>query len=618
MQTELIIAEKPSVAADIAQALGGFTRGDGFFSKPGIIVTFARGHLVSLGIPKENDPGFNLSKLPVLPSPFHLFPTKDSDKLLRTIASLLGRSDVVKVVNACDAGREGELIFRLIMGYLGNNKPIERMWLQSMTTLGIKAAFSNRRSDVQMKPLFDAAISRSESDWIIGINATRALTSSNLIAKNQLVSAGRVQTPVLTLVVDREAAITSFDARNYWEVFAKFAVSSGNWTARLIVKADPDQEGDRFYKKADAENVLARCAGKVAKSPKDVTLPVKGKAPLPFDLTTLQRVANTKLGLSAAKTLVIAQALYEKHKVATYPRTSSCHLPQDYPDKVKAIFGSLSGPYKPFCLEALAKEYVHPKHAVFNDSKITDHFAIIPTGKAPEGLSDIEFAIYDLIAKRFIAAFFPAAEFSKTTREVSIEEYCFRAVGTVRLSPGWLAVYGAKDDDELANADVKGEPEVILPRLVEGQVPTVENIQIRQGKTKPPSRYTEATLLRAMETAGQLIDDDELSNAMSETGLGTPATRAATIEELVSEHKAYMVRNGKQLHPTPKAIDLVGALRACGLASLTSAEMTGDLELQLAQMEKGLVKRTDFMARVRVQATELVVKIRDASANQPG
>jgi DNA topoisomerase-3 len=630
---EFILAEKPSVAKDIAAALGGFSRSGNHFERPGCLVSAARGHLVEIGIPKEFDPGFNLSALPVLPSPFHLFSKHGCDETLSQIERLAKKADVL--INACDAGREGELIFRLIIGYLGIKKPIERMWLQSMTQAGIKAAYASRRSDAQMKPLADAAISRSEADWLIGINATRALTKSNIVARDALVSAGRVQTPVLALVVDRENAITQFAPKLFWEIEATLSINTlGNqdkgvsqWVAKHHRKTSPSEEESsqqsqtRFMARDEAQEIVNICKGVKPSSTTDKVVPIKRNAPFPFDLTALQKVANTRFNFTAAKTLDIAQALYEKHKVTTYPRTASSHLPEDYPDKVRQILKSLPPRYKSLAEEALAQGYVSDKHAVFNNAKISDHFAIIPNGKIPEGLSEHELMIYDLITKRFLAAFFPPAKFNKTVRDTIISDLLFRATGSVLVDPGWLKVEGRSAlTDEDAGGSKKGEStssgdeEVNLPPLNGGTgtpSPIVKNekVSLKEGTTKPPPRYSEATLLAAMEGAGKTIEDDDLRHLMQGTGLGTPATRAATIEELLSEKKSYLVRKGKQLAPTEKGIGLINALRKIDLSLLTSATLTGEWEKILSSIESGTSSRQEFMGLVRQNTQSMVQKI---------
>lgn len=618
IMTILIIAEKPSVAADIAAALGGFARRGSHFERPDAVVTAARGHLVTIGMAQADDPGFVLDKLPALPSPFVLTPTADGKGALSAIRELAYRPDVDLVVNACDAGREGELIFRLIMEYLRIRLPVQRMWLRTMTTAGIRQAFATRRTDAAMRSLADAARSRAEADWLVGINATRALTKANLVNAGELVAAGRVQTPTLAIVVDRENARLAFVPRPFWEVLATLEVAAGRWQAKWF---DPKQSPgvddsvrpDRVFDAAAAQSIVDRCRGVPPSAVSEDSKPVKRAPPRLFDLTTLQREANTKLGLSAARTLAIAQALYETHKVLTYPRTDSQHLPADYAPKVTDVMRRLPAPFSGLATMALQAGWVVGTHPIFDDEKISDHFAIIPTGKEPpEGLEADAAAVYAMVVRRFLAAFFPAAEYRETRRLATIAGEHFKATGRVLVTPGWLKVYdgdlriilGADSDDRLP-AMVRGEP--------------VKNVEltIREGRTTPPPRYTEATLLGAMETAGRLLEDDALAQAMKERGLGTPATRANTIEELLSDRKGYLKRSKKDLVPTPKAIQLVATLRRIGLEILVSPELTGGWEARLSAMERGSDNREAFMRDVTASVGLLVERVKAVATEAP-
>jgi DNA topoisomerase-3 len=610
----LIVAEKPSVAADIAHALGGFTRRGKYFERGDLLVASARGHLVQLGVRKEDDPGFNLARLPVIPQRFALEALPDSKQALDLLRQLAGRPDVDRLINACDAGREGELIFRLIVEYLRVRKPIERMWLQTMTATGIKQAYAHRRSDADMRPLAAAARSRAEADWLVGVNATRALTKANIVAPGELVSAGRVQTPTLALLVDREDEIRSFEPRDFWEVVASLSVAAGAWQAKWFDPAfkpggDPAARADRTFDRAVAEGVQQACRGVVPSSVTDSSKPVRRSPPKLFDLTTLQRTANARYGFSAKTTLSLAQALYEQHKVLTYPRTDSNHLPEDYPAKVAQVLKLLPQPFEPFAQAILGNGWVTQRHPVFDNRRISDHFAIIPTGKAPTGLTEAEGRIYDLVVRRFLAAFHPAAEYLETTRLAKIAGHHFRTTGRVLVSPGWLVVYGGE-----AAAVAKGknaEQDVqMLPAMRPGEPVSNDAITIRAGRTTPPPRFTEASLLAAMENAGRLVDDEALAAAMKERGLGTPATRANTIEELLSQRKRYIERSGKELTPTDKGIELIRALRDNGLVALASPELTGDWESRLARIERGQDTRKAFMAGIAGTTQELVERIR--------
>ena len=609
LMTALIIAEKPSVAADIATALGGFRKAGRHWEKDGLIVTSLRGHLVEIAVSESEDPGFDLARLPVIPEAFLLKPIAGASDELRALQQLASRPDVDLLINACDAGREGELIFRRAVTYVRAKQRVERMWLQTMTAVGIKEAFQKRRTGDSVLPLAAAAKSRAEADWLIGINATRALTKANFIADGDLVSAGRIQTPTLAMLVDRELTIRTFVPRAFWQVISELGVAAGSWEARWInpdfkPNDDSAQASDRLFDKAAAEAIVAKCRGIAPTSVVDTATPESRKAPKLFDLTSLQREANTRLGFSASRTLEIAQALYEQHKVLTYPRTNSNHLPEDYPDTVKSTLGSLPEAYKNFAETILQNGWVTQKHSVFDNAKISDHFAIIPTGKAPSGLSRDEEALFDLVTRRFLAAFFPAAEFLKTTRVAIIAGQRFEKSGSVMSKPGWMTVYGGA----VVN---KGETEEAkLPAMTKGEPVANKGVRAKEGKTTPPQRFTEATLLAAMETAGRLVEDSELAAAIADSGLGTPATRANTIEELLSAKKGYAQRQAKYLVPTDKAIRLIQALREIGLDQLTSPVLTGTWEARLSAIEKRSDTRESFMRDIAQATQDVVDRIR--------
>lgn len=480
-----------------------------------------------------------------------------------------------------------------------------------MTPVGLKTAFAKRRSDAEMRSLADAARSRSEADFLIGINATRALTKSNLFAgEGQLVTAGRVQTSVLALVVDREDAIRNFQPRNFWEVFGTFKVAAGSWVGKLARKkaADNNEAADRFFDKEEAQRILNECSGPGPYEVRDSSAPMQKKPPTLFDLTQLQRTVNSELGFSAQKTLDIAQALYDEHKVTTYPRTDSSHLPEDYPETVKKVLGMLPSEYQGFCKEVLDGNWVSVKHPVFNNKKISDHFAIIPTGKISPNLKKDEAAVYDIIVRRFIAAFFPAAEFTKTTREVLVGAHTFRAVGIVQRSEGWLKIYPGTKKDSKGKGESDGDDGIVLPLIADSERAMLDKSELKTGKTKAPPRYNDNTLLGAMENAGKMVEESEFSEAMK--GLGTPATRASMIEELLSENKGYMIRVNKFFQPTPKADNLIHKLREFGLEFLTSATTTGEWEYRLGLVEKGEVKRAQFMDEIKKTTRVLVETIK--------
>jgi DNA topoisomerase III len=629
MSKSLIIAEKPSVAQDIVRALtpvaGKFEKHDDHFENDRYVVTSAVGHLVEITAPEDYDVKrgkWSFANLPVIPPHFDLAPIDKAKSRLTAVVRQVKRKDVSELINACDAGREGELIFRLIVQYAGSgkaavNKPVKRLWLQSMTPQAIRDGFDALRSDAQMLGLADAARSRSEADWLVGINGTRAMTAFNSRDGGFfLTTVGRVQTPTLSIVVEREEKIRKHVSRPYWEVKATFAAQAGTYEGKWFdptwkkAPDDPDQRADRLWNEADAQAIAQACRGQPA-SVTEEAKPTTQSAPALYDLTTLQREANSRFGFSAKTTLSIAQALYEKHKVLTYPRTDSRHLPEDYVAVVKKTMEMLADEDLPGPLRALSGHarkavndgYVKLNKKIFDNAKVSDHFAIIPTLQAPKSLTEVEAKLYDLVVKRFLAVFFPPAEFLVTTRKSTVahagRSFIFQTNGKVLKEPGWLAVYGREEQGEDAN----------LVPVAEGEKVRTESVDVIPLKTRPPARYTEATLLSAMEGAGKLIDDDELREAMAEKGLGTPATRAAIIEGLLNEK--YMVRDGRDLIPTAKAFQLMTLLRGLGVEDLTKPELTGNWEHQLAEMEHGRLKREAFMAEIGRMAERIVAKAKE-------
>ncbi len=624
----IIIAEKPSVAQDIVRALtpvaGKFEKHADHFESDSHIVTSAVGHLVEIKAPDEYEVKrgtWSFAHLPVVPPHFDVAPIDKAKTRLNAVVRLVKRKDVGAIINACDAGREGELIFRLILQYAfgdkAHGKPIKRLWLQSMTPQAIRDGFEQLRSDQQMLGLADAARSRSEADWLVGINGTRAMTAFNSRDGGFfLTTVGRVQTPTLSIVVEREEKIRKHVARDYWEVKATFDAVAGQYDGKWFDpkwKKNPDDaeaRADRLWNAPDAQAITDAVRGQPA-SVTDEAKPSTQASPLLYDLTTLQREANSRFGFSAKTTLSLAQALYEKHKVLTYPRTDSRALPEDYLGVVKDTFKMLAqedlpGPLRELSQHAakgLKEGYVKPIKRVFDNSKVSDHFAIIPTLQAPKSLSEIELKLYDMVVKRFLAVFYPSAEFMVTTRISRVtsagNEYNFQTNGKVLVNPGWLAVYGRDAQDEDAN----------LVAVAQAEQVRTENVAVNPLKTKPPARYTEATLLSAMEGAGKLIDDEELREAMREKGLGTPATRAQTIEGLINEK--YMLRDGRELVPTAKAFQLMTLLRGLAIEDLTKPELTGNWEYQLAEMEHGRLKRATFMAEIAKMAERIVKKAKE-------
>lgn len=609
MSKALIIAEKPSVAADIARALGGFTKHDEYFESDDYVLSSAVGHLVEIAAPDEYEVKrgkWSFANLPVIPPHFDLRPIPKTESRLKVLNRLIKRKDVTALINACDAGREGELIFRLIAQQAKARQPVRRLWLQSMTPQAIRDGFASLREDEDMLPLADAARCRSEADWLVGINGTRAMTAFNSKGGGFfLTTVGRVQTPTLSIVVEREEKIKHFVPRDYWEVRAEFIAAAGLYEGRWYdpkfkkSEFDPEARESRLWSEAEAKSIVAACRDKTGTVTEE-SKPSTQQSPALFDLTTLQREANSRFGFSAKNTLGLAQALYEKHKVLTYPRTDARALPEDYLDTVKQTMDMLadSSPnYLPHAKKILAQGWVRPNKKIFDNSKISDHFAIIPTLQAPKNLSEPEQKLYDLVVRRFLAVFFPAAEFQVTTRITEVAGHHFKTEGKVLVNPGWLVIYGreAQGEKDAANLVPVAKDEKV-------KADKVESVGLT---TKPPARYNEATLLSAMEGAGKLVDDDALREAMAGKGLGTPATRAAIIEGLLTEK--YLVREGRELIPTAKAFQLMTLLRGLGVQELTQAELTGEWEHKLSQIERGRLKRDEFMLEI-AQMTQQIVK----------
>ena len=633
MGKTLIIAEKPSVMTDLSRALakplGKFEKeGSGrdiYYENENAVITSAVGHLVELRMPMGPNGKklpWNFQVLPAIPQSFDLDPIPDSEARLKLILKLAKRKDIDRIVNACDAGREGELIFRYIMDIGHIKKPVQRLWMQSMTNNAILEAWSSLRSDEQMRPLADAAKCRSESDWLVGLNATRALTCFNSRHGGfNITAAGRVQTPTLAILAAREAEIQAFKPTPYFEVHATFGVDAGDYLAKWINefwKKDetaPLSKAERIWDQATADAIKERCDGKTGV----VTEEKKAQSqisPQLYDLTTLQREAP----FSAKGTLQIAQALYEKHKVITYPRTDSRYLPEDYTANVRETMQEIGNSdldvarYAQAVLAGTSENgpRLHKSRRVFDNKKVSDHFAIIPTGKTAK-LSDTEQKVYDMIVKRFIAVFYPSAEFEQTTRLTRIKHPSvtdtFKTEGRILVKPGWLEVYGRRPG-------VASGKDELVP-VTAGESAKVEHIEVLHEETKPPARMTESTLLSAMEGAGKLIDDEALAEAMAERGLGTPATRAATIEGLISQK--YLAREGRELFVTGSGMRLIQLVREMDIEGLYSPKLTGDWEYKLRQMEHGQLQRDAFMEEIISYTNEIVAKARklaDDAKNQ--
>ena len=625
----LVIAEKPSVAQDIVRALtptaGKFEKHDEYFESETYVVSSAVGHLVEIQAPEAYDVKrgkWSFAHLPVIPPHFDLKPVDKTKTRLNAVVKLAKRKDVDKLINACDAGREGELIFRLIEQYAGGakplGKPVSRLWLQSMTPQAIRDGFAQLRTNAQMQPLADAARCRSEADWLVGINGTRAMTAFNSRDGGFfLTTVGRVQTPTLSVVVEREEQIRKFISRDYWEIHSTFAAQAGEYPAKWFDtkwKKNPDDaelKADRVWSAREAQEIADYVRGKPATVTEE-SKPTTQASPLLFDLTSLQREANGKFGFSAKTTLSIAQSLYERHKALTYPRTDSRNLPEDYVPVVKQTFEMLADSgmrhLAPHALTALNNSYIKPTKRVFDNAKVSDHFAIIPTLQAPSGLSEAEQKIYDLVVRRFMAVFFPSAEYQVTTRITTVAPHAFKTEGKVLVKPGWLAIYGKEAADEVTDAKDGDKGQNLVPVQPNEKV-TGNPVDPKGLKTKPPARYSEATLLGAMEGAGKTVEDDELREAMQEKGLGTPATRSSIIEGLIAEK--YMLREGRELIPTAKAFQLMTLLRGLGVEELSKAELTGEWEYKLAQMEQGKLRRDSFMAEIAAMTERMVKKAKE-------
>ena len=636
MSKALVIAEKPSVAQDIVRALtpvaGAFAKHDDHFENERYVVTSAVGHLLEIQAPEAYDVKrgkWSFAHLPVIPPHFDLKPVEKTKSRLNAVVKQARRKDVSTLINACDAGREGELIFRLIAQYAFEGKhlpkPVQRLWLQSMTPQAIREGFEQLRSDAQMQGLADAARSRSEADWLVGINGTRAMTAFNSQGGGFfLTTVGRVQTPTLAIVVEREEQIRKHVPRNYWEVHATFLAEAGAYAGKWFDPAwkkdpqDAEKKADRIWSAEQAQAIAHAVRGKAC-TVREESKPSTQASPLLFDLTSLQREANGKFGFSAKTTLALAQSLYEKHKALTYPRTDSRWLPEDYLGVARKTFemlaGSGMGHLAPHARKALDAGYVRASRRIFDNSKVSDHFAIIPTLQTPGALSDAEQKLYDLVVRRFMAVFYPSAEYQVTTRITTAshegQSYHFQSNGKVLVKPGWLAIYGKEADAEMdkKEGDASNDSGKSLVPVKPGEMVRNEAADTKALQTRPPARYSEATLLGAMEGAGKWIDDDELREAMQDKGLGTPATRAAIIEGLLTEK--YMLREGRELVPTAKAFQLMTLLRGLQVEELTHPQLTGEWESRLAQMERGQISRDAFMREITAMTERIVKKAKE-------
>ncbi len=618
MSKTLVIAEKPSVGQDLARVLpGAFTKqgpkGEQYLEGTDHVITWAVGHLVALADPDEYDEKFKkwrMADLPIVPAHFKLVVRDErSKKQMNVVKRQLGRDDIDLVVNACDAGREGELIFAYLYEKSGSKKPVQRLWLNSMTKAAIQSAFGELRPAEEFATLQEAARSRSEADWIVGMNATRAATIRLRSSFDGAVSLGRVQTPTLAILARREQEIRDFRPEPYWVVDARFAALPASprraYEGRFHAGAKP-----RIATADEAAAIVAACEGATGTITKLDRRESRDRAPLLYDLTSLQAHASSLHGFTARRTLSAAQRLYEEHKALTYPRTNSRYLTGDMVPEIKEI-ASLVGGQKEY---AAAATYVTgldvlPLGRVVNDAKVTDHHAIIPTNaeRHPvDKMNEDDRRIYDLVVRRFLAVFHPEAVFENTRVETTVAEHVFRTRGKVLLVPGWRGVYGESAEPAQGDQEDDEGREQQLPKLEQGEAAAVEEIAAEAKETKPPRRYADGSLLRAMETAGKLVDDEEAREAMKESGIGTPATRAAIIDRLLQV--GYIERDGRSLVVTEKGLNVI---RLLGEHPLTSPSLTGDWESRLAKIESGADSRKKFMGDI-VKFAESTVDELDA------
>jgi DNA topoisomerase III len=610
MSKTLVIAEKPSVGQDLARVLKGpFKKGEGWLEGPEHVITWAVGHLVQLAEPDEYDPKFKrwrMEDLPIVPDRFKLVVRDErSRKQMSVVTKQIGRDDIAAVVNACDAGREGELIFAYLYEKAKGKKPVSRLWLNSMTSAAMKSAFGALRPADEFARLEQAARSRSEADWIVGMNATRAATIRLRSSFDGAVSLGRVQTPTLAIIARREEEIKAFVPEPYWLVDAAFEADGKRaYEGRFHAGAKP-----RIATGDEAAAIVAACEGKPGKITKLDKKEQREKAPMLYDLTTLQREANNRYGFSAKRTLGAAQRCYEEHKALTYPRTNSRYLPSDMVAEIKPI-AELVGAQPEYRKGA---EYVTsldllPLARVVNDEKVTDHHAIIPTRSEHklDKMSSDDRRIYDMVARRFLAVFHPEAVFENTRVETTVgdEGHVFRTRGKLLLVPGWRGVYDEVATDSRPRGEEDEGVDQQLPKLEDSETVKTNEIAAERKETKPPRRYSDASLLGAMETAGKLVDDEELREAMKESGIGTPATRAAIIERLITV--GYVERDARALVATEKGLNVV---RLLDEHALTSPELTGSWEHRLGKIERGEDSREKFMGDIAGFAQETVKKL---------
>ena len=600
----VVVAEKPSVGRDIARVLGCRTGGDGCLIGDRYIVTWAVGHLVTLVEPNELDPKYekwSFATLPILPETIPLKVITGTKDQYGKVKKLINDKETDSLICATDAGREGELIFRYIYEKAGCKKPFQRLWISSMTDEAISEGFRDIRPGADYDGLYESARCRSKADWLVGMNASRAFT----LKYNTLLSIGRVQTPTLAILVKRRKEIENFKPEGFCTLTADFGDYSGVYFSE---KLDPDTH---LKDKADAEQIAAEIKDKAGTVIQAETTRKKELPPQLYDLTSLQRDANRMLGFTADKTLKTAQSLYEKHKALTYPRTDSRFLPPDMIPRVVQTMKLLPEGYQQFVPGALPGGKLPVSKRTIDQTKVTDHHAIIPTAKKANmaAFSEDERKLYDIVARRLLAAFYPACDYDATKIVTKAEEHLFRTTGKVIVNNGWHDVPPMENPPKAKKkAAEDGESESPLPPLQEGDTRTVKGTRIKEDKTKPPAPHTDASLLAAMETAGKELDDEELVRQMKGSGIGTPATRAAIIERLIKV--GYAQRKGKTLLATDKGVMLIDVVPQ----ELSSPEMTGRWELALHDITDGAQDPGRFMEGIVRMSSFLVDYARNSAA----
>ncbi|WP_462325199.1 type IA DNA topoisomerase [Desulfoplanes sp.] len=594
----LILAEKPSVAREIAKVLGIRGRGQGYIEGPGHVVTWAVGHLVNIAEPGDQNPDWgkrwSMDQLPMIPGRFTLAVLDQTKDQFATVKSLLVRGDIKDVINATDAGREGELIFRRIYLMAGCDKPIKRLWANDMTETGLKKAMASLVAGEDKRNLGLAAFARAEADWLVGMNFSRLFT----VKTGGLVTVGRVQSPVLKLLVDRRTTIENFKPEDYWTIEGTFGREEEPFKG--IWSAPPKRKDNRVWEEDRAKELAEKCAGRQGVVESVASTKGRQRPPLPFDLTTLQREANNRFGLSAKRVLEIAQELYEAKKVLTYPRTDSRYLTTEV---YKEILDHLRAVYPHFPeISALAAERIKTANKKFpcvNDKKVSDHHAIIPTQKPAvrEQLSPDQWNIYEMVCRRTMAAFLPDCTFLTSLVWIVVGTEPFKATGKIFKDRGWFTAEpwrSAKDNP--------------LPGVTKGDQVEVREVGPVKHTTKPPAHFTDASLLGAMETAGKLVDNEELQEALKERGLGTPATRAQVIETLISRN--YVAKQGKKLIATDTGCHVVQTVES-SLPDLVSPELTGSWEQKLKTMEQGSITYPEFMGKIKNMVNRGVAELRN-------